>query len=33
MKREGKTGCITVFDVPPAYLSPKSAEELRKELL
>jgi len=33
MKNEGKTGCVTVFDVPPAYLSPKSAEELRKELL
>lgn len=33
MRNEGKTGCVTVFDVPPAYLSPKSAEELRKELL
>jgi len=33
MKNEGKTGCVTVFDIPPAYLSPKSAEELRKELL
>ena len=26
-------GAKTVFDVPPAYLSPKSDEELRKELL
>ena len=33
MKNEGMLGCKTVFDVPPAYLSPKSAEELRKELL
>lgn len=30
---EGATGCKTVFDVPPSYLSPKSAEVLRKELL
>ena len=29
----GDCGCKTVFDIPPAYLSPKSAEELRKELL
>lgn len=33
MSKEGKTGAITVFDVPPAYLSEKSSEELRKELL
>ena len=33
MKNEVKTGCVNVFDVPPAYLSPKSDEELRKELL
>ncbi len=33
MAKEGKTGACTVFDVPPAYLSPKSPEELRKELL
>ena len=26
---EGKTGCISVFDVAPAYLSPLSAEEIR----
>ncbi len=31
--REGKSGCVTVFDVPPAYLSPKSGAELRKALL
>lgn len=33
MNREGVSGCKTVFDIPPAYLSAKSAEELRKELL
>ena len=33
MAREGMTGCKTVFDVPPAYLSPRSAEDLRKHLL
>ena len=32
-KKEGNFGAKSVFDVPPAYLSPKSAEELRKELL
>ncbi len=31
--REGGRGCKTVFDIPPAYLSPKSAALLRKELL
>ncbi|MBQ7107968.1 MAG: diaminopimelate dehydrogenase [Clostridia bacterium] len=30
---EGACGCKTVLDIPPAYLSAKSAEELRKELL
>ena len=30
---EGKTGCITVFDVPLAMLSQKTPENLRKELL
>ena len=30
---EGQSGAKTVFDVPPAYLSPKSGEELRKEYL
>ena len=33
MNSEGMCGCKTVFDVAPAYLSPKSAEELRKNLL
>ena len=33
LNKEGQCGCKTVFDVPPAYLSIKSAEELRKELL
>ncbi|MBR5858915.1 MAG: diaminopimelate dehydrogenase [Clostridia bacterium] len=33
MNNEGANGCKTVFDVPPAYLSIKSAEELRKEML
>lgn len=33
MSKEGMSGCKTVFDVAPAYLSPKSGEELRKNLL
>lgn len=33
LSREGQSGCKTVFDVAPAYLSPKSGAELRKELL
>ncbi|MBR4282427.1 MAG: diaminopimelate dehydrogenase [Clostridia bacterium] len=33
MNKEGMSGCKTVFDVPPAYLSPLSGEELRKNLL
>lgn len=33
MAKEGQTGCKTVFDFPPAYLSPKSGEELRASLL
>jgi len=33
MSKEGQTGARTVFDVPLSYLSPKSAEELRRELL
>ena len=33
MKAEGMSGCKTIFDIPPAYLSPKSGEELRKTLL
>lgn len=31
--RESSFGCKTVLDVPPSYLSPKSNETLRKELL
>ncbi len=30
---EGVSGCKTVFDIAPAYLSPKSGAELRKHLL
>lgn len=33
MAEEGRSGCKTVFDIPPAYLSAKSSEELRAELL
>ena len=33
MKAEGMTGCKTVFDVAPAYLSPLSADEIRAHLL
>ena len=33
MNKEGMSGCKTVFDVAPAYLSPKSAEELRAHML
>lgn len=33
MNREGMRGCKTVLDVPVAYLSPKSGEELRAALL
>ncbi len=33
MYTEGMKGCKTVFDVAPAYLSPMTAEELRKSLL
>ena len=33
MAKEGAYGCKTVLDVPPAYLSEKSGEELRASLL
>ena len=33
MASEGQTGCKTVFDVAPSYLSPLSGEELRAHLL
>lgn len=32
-RQRGETGCITLFDVSPADLSPKSGDELRRELL
>lgn len=33
LAKEGQTGCKTAFDIAPAYLSAKSGEELRAELL
>ncbi len=33
LNAEGRTGAMTVFDIPIGYLSPKTPEELRKELL
>jgi diaminopimelate dehydrogenase len=33
LAKDGKTGACTVFDIPFGYLSPKSAAQLRKELL
>lgn len=33
MNREGQSGCKTIFDVPPAYLSALDGETLRKTLL
>lgn len=33
LHNEGATGCKTVFDIAPAYLSPLSGEELRAHLL
>lgn len=33
MYREGSVGCKTVFDVPPAYLSARSRDEIIKSLL
>lgn len=33
MSKEGQTGCKTVFDVAPAYLSSQTAEELRAHML
>lgn len=33
MNMEGQTGCKTLFDIPPAYLSMKTAGELRQQLL
>ena len=33
LSNEGQRGCKTVFDIPPAYLSSLSGEEIRKNLL
>lgn len=33
LSKEGKTGCLTVFDIPLSYLSPNSNEFLREKLL
>ena len=33
MKNEGLSGCKTAFDIAPGYLSPHSAQDLRKRLL
>ena len=33
LAKEGQTGCKTVFDIAPAYLSAQSGEELRAHLL
>ena len=33
MKQEGMTGCKSIFDIAPAYMSPLSGEELRKHML
>ena len=33
MKAEGASGCKTMFDIPPAYLINKSAEEIRAHML
>lgn len=33
LSQEGVSGCKTVFDIAPAYLSPKSGEELRAHML
>lgn len=33
LHKEGRKGCVTVLDIPPAYLSAKSGAELRKSML
>ena len=33
LSAEGQKGAKTVLDIPPAYLSPKTNEELRASLL
>ena len=33
LSKEGRTGCVTVFDIAPAYLSAAAPEDLRAHLL
>ena len=33
LNKEGQIGCKTIFDIPPAYLSPKTNEELISTML
>ena len=33
MKQEGMTGCKSIFDIAPAYMSPLSGEKLREHML
>ena len=33
MSQEGQTGCRTMLDIPPAYLSTKTTEEFLKNML
>ena len=33
LNAEGSIGCKTIFDIPPAYLSVESADEIRKKYL
>ena len=33
LNKEGRTGCVTVFDIAPAYLSAAAPEDLRAHLL
>jgi diaminopimelate dehydrogenase len=33
MRQDGQVGARTMFDIPPAMLSPLSAEELRAHLM
>ena len=33
LAQEGQSGCKTVFDIAPAYLSAMSNEELREKML
>ena len=33
LNKEGNSGCKTVFDIAPAYLSPLSGDEIRAHLL